>query len=129
MFNRVVSMKAKEEAIVMDYLIHYVETIKALPFSEVIAGRPINPLYNGAGGAPNITIPASTVAINTSAFETFHPDLLWLHNRSPQMLVTLGTQDGLTHDKHLNVKVLWDAPFGRGGRLSMQLDLVRTKDL
>lgn len=123
MFNRVTAMKAKEEAIVMDFQIHYVEMIKALPFNEVTVGRPINPLFT------NITIPGSTVPINTSAFEIFHPDLVWLHNRNPQMWVTLGTQNGLTHDKHLNVKVAWDAPLGRGGRLSTQLDLVRTKDL
>jgi len=131
MFNRAASMKAKEQAIVMDYLVHYVETIKALPFSEVAGGRPINPLYNGTGGAPNIIIPANTswVAINTADFELFHPDLPWLHNRNPRMQVTLDTQGGLTHDKHLNVKVAWDAPFGRGGRLTNQLDMVRTKDL
>ena len=106
MFNRAASMKAKEQAIVMDYLVHYVETIKALP--------PAN---------------TSWVAINAADFELFHPDLPWLHNRNPRMQVTLDTQGGLTHDKHLNVKVAWDAPFGRGGRLTNQLDLVRTKDL
>lgn len=132
-FNRVASMKAKEEAIAMDYLIHYIETIKALQFNEVTSGFPINPLFNGAGGSPNITIPASSswVAINTSDFETFHPDLLWLHNSNPKMQVTLTTQSvgGVPHDKQLNVKVAWDSPLGHGGRLSVQIDLLRTKDL
>lgn len=133
MFNRVASMKSKEEAIAMDYLIHYVETIKAMQFSDVTGGFPINPLFNGSGGSPRINIPASTswVAINTSDFQTFHPDLLWLQNRNPQMQVTLTTQSvgGVPHDKELNVKVAWDSPLGRGGRLSVQLDLLRTKDL
>jgi type II secretory pathway pseudopilin PulG len=132
-FNRVASLKAKEEAIAMDYLIHYVETIKALQFNEVTGGYPINPLFNGSGGSPNITIPVSSswVAINTTDFETFHPDLLWLHNSNPKMQVTLTTQSvgGVPHDKQLNVKVAWDSPLGHGGRLSVQLDLVRTKDL
>ena len=133
MFNRMASLKAKEEAIAMDYLIHYVETIKALQFSEVTGGYPINPLFNGSAGSPSITIPASAawVAINTADFETFHPDLLWLKNRNPKMQVTLTTQSvsGVPHDKQMNVKVAWDSPLGRGGRLSVQLDVLRTKDL
>jgi hypothetical protein len=133
MFNRIATMKSKEEAIAMDFLVHYVETIKAMPFADVTTGRPINSLYNGSGGAPNITIPANNtpVAINTTDFETFHPDLLWLNNRNPQLQVTLTSQSvgGVLHDKHLSVRVAWDAPMGRGGRITSQLDLVRTKDL
>ena len=33
LMNRLIAMKAKEEAIAMDFLIHYVETVKALPFN------------------------------------------------------------------------------------------------
>ena len=132
-FNRVASMKAKEEAIAMDFLVHYVEMIKALPFNEVVNGFPINPLFDGSGGAPEIIIPAnnSLVALNTGDFEAFHPDLVWLHNRNPKLQVTLDTLSagGVPHDKHLNVKLTWDAPLGRGGRQQAQLDLVRTKDL
>jgi len=133
MFNRIASMKAKEEAIAMDFLVHYVEMIKALPFSEVVNGRPINPLFDGTSGSPRISIPAnnSPVAINTADFEAFHPDLLWLRNRNPQLQVTLTTRSasGAPYDKHLNVKLTWDRALGRSGRMLEQLDLVRTKDL
>jgi len=132
-FNRVASMKAKEEAIAMDFLVHYCEMIKALPFSNVANGQPINPLFNGVNGAPSVTIPASSTAVslNTTNFETFHPDLIWLHNRNPQLQVTLTTVSvsGAPHDKQLNVKLTWDPPLGRGGRQQTQLDLLRTKDL
>lgn len=133
-FNRVASMKAKEEAIATDFLLHYSEMIKALPFSSVANGLPINPLYNGSRSpAITIAIPASStpVALNTANFETFHPDLIWLHNRNPQLQVTLTTTSvaSVPHDKHLNIKLSWDAPLGRGGRQQTQMDLLRTKDL
>jgi hypothetical protein len=132
-FNRLTSMKSKEEAIAMDFLIHYVETVKALPFSEVAPGRPINPLLDGTAGAPNIRIPAdaSWIALNTPDFESFHPDLLWVHNRNPQMRLALTPRkaNGVPHDVHLNVIMAWDAPLNRAGRLREQLDLVRTMDL
>jgi prepilin-type N-terminal cleavage/methylation domain-containing protein len=132
-FSRLTSMKSKEEGIAMDFLIHYVETVKALPFSEVASGRPINPLLDGTAGAPDIRIPAdaSWVALNTADFENFHPDLLWVHNRNPLMRVALNPRktNGAPHDIHLNVTMAWDAPLKRAGPLQVQLDLVRIKDL
>src|ERR1051325_2775197 len=59
-FNRIASMKAKEEAIATDFLVHYCEMIKALPFDSVANGLPVNPLFNGVGGSPNVTIPANS---------------------------------------------------------------------
>jgi hypothetical protein len=132
-FNRIACMKAKEEAIATDFLLHYSEMVKALPFSNVAGGFPINPLYNGTGGSPNVVIPANStaIALNTTNFEAFHPDLIWLHNRNPQLQVTLTTTSvsGVQHDKHLNIKLIWDPPLGRGGRQQSQLDLLRTVDL
>jgi prepilin-type N-terminal cleavage/methylation domain-containing protein len=132
-FNRVAAMKSKEEAIATDFLVHYSELIKALPFNNVANDFPINPLFNGSGGAPRIAIPVNStpVALNTTNFETFHPDLIWLHNRAPQIQVTLTTTSvsGTPHDKHLNIRLTWDPPLGRGRRLQSQMDLVRTKDL
>lgn len=132
-FNRVTSMKAKDEAIAMDFLLHYAETVKAMPFNNVVPNFPINPLYNGVSGAITIAIPAddSWVALNTTNYETFHPDLIWLHNLNPKLKVTLETQSvgGSAHDKHLNIEVAWDAPLGRGSRTSVQVDVIRNKDL
>jgi len=132
-FNRTASLKAKEEAIAMDFLMHYCEMVKGLPFSNVAPGQPINPIFNGTAGSPNIIIPndSSWVSVNTPDFQTFHPDLLWLQTLNPQMQVTLTTQSvgGGPHDTHLNVKLAWDSPLGHGRRMMAQLDLVRTKDL
>jgi hypothetical protein len=93
MFNRVSSVKAKEEAIVMDFMIHYLELARGIPFISLVEGQPINYLYNGANSAPSIIIPTNGVwtAINTSDFTTFHPDLVWLKNRNPQMRTTITT--------------------------------------
>ena len=128
--DQVCSMTAKEKAIGMDFLTKYVENIKALPFASVAPGLPINSLYNGLVGAPLITIPAagSWASITNLAFQTFYPDLLWLNNRNPMMLVTL-TQNsvaGVLHDIEINVKVDWDAPLAKGGRLEVQVDSLRT---
>jgi hypothetical protein len=131
--DQVLLRKAKEEAIGMDFLTKYTENIKALPFTSVAAGLPINNLYNGVGGAVLITIPAtnSWVPLSTTAFQTFYPDLLWLTNRNPAMLVTL-TQNsvaGSLHDIEINVKFDWDAPLLEGGRLEVLVDFLRTADV
>jgi hypothetical protein len=131
--NQVCSRTAKEQAIGMDFLTKYVENIKALPFASVAPGLPINTIYNGAGGAPLITIPAnnSWFSITNTAFQTFYPDLLWFNNRNPKMQVTL-TQNsvaGTLHDIEINAKVDWDAPLAKGGRLEVQVDFLRTVDV
>ena len=121
--------KAKEEAIVIDFLTKYTENIKALPFTSMTAGQPINILFSGS---PLITIPANGtwVSLNTTAYKTFYPDLLWFNNRNPQMLVTLTktTVSGALHDIEVNIKVDWNPPISKGGRQEVQVDFLRTKD-
>jgi type II secretory pathway pseudopilin PulG len=133
-FDQVSLRKAKEEAIAMNFLTHYVENIKALPFADVVPGFPINSLFNGVNPAPLITIPPanSWVPLNTTAFQTyFDPDLGCLTNRNPAMLVTLTPHNvsGVLHDIEVNVRIDWDAPLARGGRLEVQVDSLRTKDV
>jgi hypothetical protein len=131
--NQVSVRKSKEEAIAMDFLTKYTENIKALPFTSVIAGLPINNLYNGMAGAPLITIPANGtwVPLNTTLYEKwFYPDLIWLNNRNPQMLVTMtpNTVAGTLHDIQINIKVDWDPPLSKGGRQEVEVDFLRSKD-
>jgi hypothetical protein len=131
--NQVCDRKAKEYAIAMDFMTKYVENIKALPFTSVAPGLPINSIYNGLGGAPLIAIPASNswVSINTTAFLTFYPDLLWVSNRNPSILVTLAQNSiaGTLHDIEINVKMDWDAPISKGGRQEVEVDFLRTVDV
>ena len=121
--------KAKEEAIVIDFLTKYTENIKALPFTSLTVGQPINILFSGS---PLITIPANGtwVSLNTTAYKTFYPDLLWFNNRNPQMKVTLTktTVSGALHDIEVNIKVDWDPPISKGGRQEVQVDFLRTMD-
>ena len=132
-FDQVSVRKAKEEAIAMDFLTHYAECIKALPFADVAPGFPINSLFNGKDGAQLITIPpsGSWISLNTTAFQTFDPDLLWLSNRNPSNQVTMTPNNvgGVLHDIEVNVKIDWDAPLAQGGRLEVQVDFLRTKDV
>lgn len=131
--DQICSRKAKEEAIAMDFLTKYTETIKALPFTSVAAGLPINSLYNGQNGAPLIIIPQNGgwVSLSGTAYQIFYPDLLWLQNRNPQMLLTLTDHyvSGTLHDIEINAKVDWDAPLAAGGRLEVQVDFLRTVDV
>jgi hypothetical protein len=132
-FSRVACTKAKEQAVALDFLIHYVETVKALPFAEVRPGVPINALYDGSDGAPRITIPgdASWISIDDDDFETFHPDLAWFRGRNPEMQVILTTTvvGGSAHTRHMKVRIAWDAPLERGGRTETHLDMVKYRDL
>src|ERR1700733_5337943 len=111
--NQVCDRKAKEYAIAMDFLTKYVENIKALPFTSVAPGLPINSIYDGANGSPLIFIPTNSTpfTINTTAFQTFYPALLWVSNLNPTMQVNL-TQNsvaGVLHDIEIDLKVKWTA--------------------
>ena len=128
--DQVSNRKAKQEAIAMNFLTKYVENIKALPFTSVAPGFPINYIYDGSGGAPLIIIPSNStpVSLNTLAFQTFYPDLLWLTNLNPTMTVNL-TQNsvaGTLHDIEINIKVDWNAPLTKGGQLEVEVDTLRT---
>lgn len=132
-FDQVAVRKAKEHALVMDFLTHYAENLKALPYAYLAPGQPINSLYNGADGAPSILIPSATngwFSITNSSYQTFDPDLIWLANRNPQMLVTLNSNyvSG-AGEIDVNLRVDWDAPLQKGGRLEVQMDLLRTTGL
>jgi hypothetical protein len=130
--NQVCDRKAKEDAIAMDFLTKYVENIKAQPFTSIAPGMPINSIYNGVGGAPLIAIPAtnSPVSLNTTAFQTFYPDLVWLTNLNPTMTVALtqNSVNGALHDIEINAKVDWTAPLAKGGQMEVQVDFYRTVD-
>ncbi len=150
---QVASMKARQQNIVNDFLLHYAENIKGLPFPGTVpgvnvvgSGSCINLLWNGdpshdVGGenltTPNIVIPpsGSTNALNTADYLIFHPDLQWITNANPTLQVTLTTNwvtvsgAQVQHDIHVNVMVSWDPPLGHGNRLQCQLDMVRTKNL
>lgn len=132
-FNRVAHMKAKEEAIALDFLMHYVETLKSLPFENLRTGVAISALFDGSNGAPNIRIPpgASWVSVNTIDYHVFHPDLIWLANRRPELQAVLRTEvaGGVERSKHLHVTFRSDPPLGRGDRLTVALDLVRVSSL
>jgi hypothetical protein len=131
--NQVCNQKAKEEAIAMDFLTKYVENIKALPFTSIAPGLPINSLYNGTGGTPLILIPSnsSPVSINTTNYQTFYPDLLWLTNLNPtmQVILTQNSNSGVLHDIEINAQVQWNSPLARGGQIQVEIDMLRTVDV
>ena len=131
-FSRVAAFKAKEQAIALDFLVHYLETVRGLPFDAVRPGAAINPLFNGESGAPNIRIPTQStpVSVETADFRTFHPELAWLTGRDAELTVLYSeTPSGSPRFKHLEVRLQWDPPLNRGQRSSAWLDLVCVRDL
>lgn len=116
---------------VTDFLIHYTENLKGMEFRKVAAGNPVNSLYDGSNGGPAITIPSSPADLSTLAYRTFHPDLELIRYRNPTLRVMLNTTtaSGVPHTKHVNLRVEWDSPLGRGPRLWEELNIVRVKDL
>jgi type II secretory pathway pseudopilin PulG len=120
--------KAKEEAIAIDFLTKYAENLKALPFTSVITGEPIN--WELANAPYQILIPTSgsPVSVDNLLYKTFYPDLLWFANRNPTMIVTLTPSAVVGHDIEVNIKLDWDPPISKGGRQEVQVDFLRTKD-
>ena len=135
--NQICMRKSKEEAVAMDFLTKYVENLKSLPFDSVAVGQPISGLYDGnvhdGVTLPLIAIPANNtwVSVANTNYQQFNFDLLWIQNRNPQMQVTLTQRSvsGVVHDKEINVKLDWDSPLGKGGRLEVQVDTLRTANV
>lgn len=131
--SRIQTVKDHERGIMLDLGTHYLELIKGLPFDEVKINSPINALYDGTAGGLLITIPATSnwFNINNANFQAFHPDLVWLSPRKPQMSVSLETTTiaGIPHDKRIQLQLQWDAPMNLGSKQNLRLDMVRVKDL
>jgi Tfp pilus assembly protein PilV len=129
-FDEAAVFKSKEEALVMDFMNHYLENLKALPFADVTPGYPINTLYDGVNGAPTITIPTNgaLVDLTSTNYQTFAPDLLWLNGSSPILGVTFDQNysNSVLHDVHIGLTVTWTAPLQKGGVMQMESDLIRT---
>lgn len=132
-FNRIQNYKDKERGLILDFAMHYLETIKGLPFVDLKAGSPINALYTGSGGSPNISIPSNTnwVSLLGANFTSFHPELAWLTPRNPEMSVKLTTTqvNAEDHTKLVQVEFRWDAPLGQGIKQTARMDMARFKDL
>ena len=130
---RIMGYKDMERGVVSGFMQHYAELVKALPFDQVQPNIPLAGLYSGAEGTPRIAIPANSnwVDMNTSAYQSFHPGLLVITNRHPQLRVSVetATVSGVAHDKHVTLEVRWDAPLSVGAQLTRRLDLFRVKDL
>ena len=119
--------KAKEEAIAIDFLTKYTENLKALPFTSLVAGQPIN--WEFANAPYQILIPASgsPVSVDNPLYKYFYPDLVWFVNRNPTMTVTFSSAV-VGHDIEVNIKLDWDPPISKGGRQEVEVDFLRTKD-
>jgi prepilin-type N-terminal cleavage/methylation domain-containing protein len=132
-FSRIQTVKDHERGIMLDFASHYLELVKGLPFDEIKSGAPINALYDGASGGTLIAFPTSTnwLTIDNVNFQSFHPDLIWLSPRNPQMSVFLDTRTiaGIPHDKHIQLLLQWDAPMNLGSKQTLRMDMVRVKDL
>ncbi|MCX6999751.1 MAG: hypothetical protein NT106_05570 [Candidatus Sumerlaeota bacterium] len=117
-----------EQAIMLDFMQHYMEIARNQSFFNIIPGQPINFLYDGAHGAPNIRFPAnanwySLYAIN---FRNFHPDLEWLKAEEPEYSCTITNQvvtGGITRSKRITLQVRWRPPLMKTiGKITLQMD-------
>jgi len=132
-FCRLQMRKDKEQAIVLDFAVHYLETVRGLPFDEVQKGRPINVLFDGKAGAIKIQLPtdSSWSSLTTSDYLAFHPDMTWLTKQNPEIRVDVTAQQvgGVDHSKHVHLEIRWDPALGRGSKALVRMDLERAKDV
>jgi len=131
-FSKVQTFRDRERGIVSDFMVHYLEQVKGLPFADLAKGRPINALYDGVAGAPDVRVPSNFnwFSLNNTNYQDFHPELVWLAHRNPQMRVDLAVAQagGVDHTKQLRVEIRWDPPLGQGAQSLARMDLVRVKD-
>lgn len=131
--SRIQQAKDREQAIITDFMVHYCEMFRGMEFSNISEHAPLDYLYDGKQGAPDIRIPRTKAwfDIETDDYYTFHPELVWLEGRDLELRVRLDTSTlaGVAHTKHLSVEVRWRAPLNVGGVLSEKMNVVRFKDV
>ena len=110
--------KAKEEAIAIDFLTKYAENLKALPFTSLVAGQPINWEFSTAPQRDSHTSYGQPHGFTyTPAYQLFYTDLLWFANRNPTMTVTLTPSAVVGHDIEVTSNWIGIRQFPRvGGR-------------
>jgi hypothetical protein len=131
--TRIMETKDADGGVVSGFMQHYAELVKAMPFDQVMTNRNLSGLYSGADNTPQITLPpgGNWFSISSTSYQLFHPSLLAITNRQPQMRVIIETTyDGaMAHDKHISVECQWDPPLLAGARQYRRLDLFRVRDL
>ncbi|HAM70923.1 MAG TPA: hypothetical protein DCM86_04690 [Verrucomicrobiales bacterium] len=135
-FSKIQIARDKERGIISDFSVHYLETLRGLTFDNLIAGNPINTVFDGTGKdelgrAVAIRVPSNFnwISLNTSSYQVFCPDLVNMQQRNPEMRVNIDTTTvgGIAQMKAIRLEVRWDAPLGRGGKNSVRYDMVRTR--
>ena len=132
-FSEVQMARDRERGIMLDFGMHLTETLKGLPFDQIAAGVPINTLYNGVNSGSNIRIPANNnwISLSNTNYQNFHPDLVLMGERNPEMRMILVTTPagGVDWSKQIEIDLRWDPPLGQGTKISARLDTARFKDL
>ena len=137
-FSKIQLTKDHERAIISDFAVHYLETLRGLTFNQMVPGNPINPIYDGisateSGNKIAIRIPSDFTwqTLNTSAYSLFCPDLQRIAVRNPAMRLSVDTVNalGVPRVKTLRLEIRWDSPLGYGRQNNTRLDMVRVKDI
>jgi len=138
-YRRIQAQKSLEHSMMLDFAQHYLETARQQSFSNIIAGFPINALYDGAHGAPDIRFPSDTTwqSLLTEDYKNYHPDLEWFNSRDPQYRCVITNQmanhplTGVQYirSKHLFLQLRWRPPLEKGSEwLTMDLSSVVYRD-
>jgi hypothetical protein len=128
---RVQDAKNRELGIIRDFGTHYLEFVRGMDFDAVAHGKPINSLFDGKAGAPLVMIPATDawISIDSTNYQTFHPELTWLTNRSVEMKVKCTATPAVTPSaKHLQLELRWLPPLHGGNTQHVRFDLFRVRD-
>ena len=137
-FAKVQHTKDKDRAIISDFVVRYLETLRGLSFDNVVPGMPINPQFDGVAANENLNqvtlrIPVSgaNVSLSNANYIAFCPGLDILASRNPNMtLTTINEVVGTAvRSRQLTLQVSWDAPLGYGPRQTMRLDTTRLRDI
>ncbi|MBI3414475.1 MAG: prepilin-type N-terminal cleavage/methylation domain-containing protein [Verrucomicrobia bacterium] len=131
--TRVQMAKDKQQAIMLDFALHYLELVRSMAFVDIRQNVAVNPLYSGANGGVQIMIPASSAwsSLNTTNYRTFHPELTWLLSQNPEISVNVNTQltAGVIKNKSVVLQLRWDPALNKGSKQTVRMDLVRAADL
>jgi hypothetical protein len=137
-FAKVQHTKDKDRAVVSDFAVRYLETLRGVSFDNLVPGMPINPQFDGVATGETskqvtlrIPVNGAVISLTDSNYVAFCPDMDALAGRNPSMmLTTLNEVVGTTvRSRQLTLQVGWDTPLGYGPRQSMRVDTTRLRDI
>jgi prepilin-type N-terminal cleavage/methylation domain-containing protein len=130
-FSRLARHDQMERSIMTGFALHYAELLRAVPFSDLKPGQPLNSMFDDKAHGIFLGLPPNGEwqSITNATLLQFHPELVWIRELDPRLKMEMvPSSANPQNQKEIRLTVDWVRPLA-AARSHLDLNLVRVKDL